>query len=120
MIAAYAINNPTQLTVLNWLRYRDVQIRAPRKALDRMRDAFAFLDEARRSGHLRTPTDSFLSLAVFPNFLVTREVLDGNLGALSFDERIAALRRLYRLVERGLAPDEIHPTSQEGSHEDER
>lgn len=120
MIAAYAINNPTQLTVLNWLRYRDVQIRAPRKALDRMREAFAFLDEARQSGHLRAPTDSFLSLAVFPNFLVTREVLDGNLGALSFDERIAALRRLYRLVERGLAPDEIHPTSQEGSHEDER
>ncbi|MFP4534970.1 MAG: TetR/AcrR family transcriptional regulator [Spirochaetaceae bacterium] len=120
MIAAYAINNPTQLTVLNWLRYRDLGIRAPRKAMERMRDAFAFLEEARRKGELRAPKDSFLSLAVFPNFLVTREVVDGNLGALPFQERIAALRRLYRLVERGLAPDEIDQSSQEGWHEDER
>lgn len=114
MIAAYSVNNPTQLTVLNWLRYRNVQIRSPRKSLERMREAFAFLENARKEGKIRAPHDSFLSLAVFPNFLVTREVLDGELERLSWKEQTAVLRRLYRLVEGGVTAFKGDLTLQEG------
>jgi AcrR family transcriptional regulator len=106
MIAAYSVNNPTQLTVLNWLRYRNVQIRSPKHSLDRMREAFAFLESAREEGTIRAPQNSFLSLAVFPNFLVTREVLDGGVEGLRWDEQTTVLRRLYRLVEGGVAAED--------------
>lgn len=106
MIAAYSVNNPTQLTVLNWLRYRNVQIRSPKHSLSRMREAFAFLESGREQGEIRAPKNSFLSLAVFPNFLVTREVLDGGLEGVPWHEQTRVLRRLFRLVEGGIAPDE--------------
>ena len=106
MFASYAINNPTQVTVLNWLRYRNVQVRPPRKAPDQIHRAFEFLKRARKSGEIESPEGSILSLGIFPNFLVSRKVLEGALPTLPWEEQILVLRRLYRLFEQGLVPRE--------------
>ena len=103
MAASYTVNNPTQLTVINWLRYRNVRVQAPRRVLDRMQEALEFIPAARSRGDIKAPRGSVGAVALFPNFLVTREILSGGMTRFSREELVAALRRLYLLFEQGVA-----------------
>lgn len=103
MIASYVINNPTQLTVINWLRYRNVDVQPPKRSFDRLENGLDFLLEPMRRREVEPPRDSLVSLALFPHFLVTREVLDRSLEKQSDEEQRRALRQLFRLFEGGVA-----------------
>lgn len=105
MTASYVINNPTQLTVINWLRYRNVDVQPPKRSLDRLENGLDFLLESMDRGEVVPPRPSLVALALFPHFLVTREVIDGSLGEKQFDEQRRSLRKLFRLFEGGAAAD---------------
>lgn len=102
--ASYAVNNPTMVTVLNWLRYRNLPVRPPQAAMDRLREGLSFMGESCRRGEMRSPVGCPFSLMVFPNFLVHREITEGGFRELSKDQRTETLRRMYRMFEGGLSP----------------
>ncbi|MFW5811898.1 MAG: TetR/AcrR family transcriptional regulator [Alkalispirochaetaceae bacterium] len=115
--ASYAVNNPTMVTVLNWLRYRSVPVRPPESAMARMREGLSFIEESCRRGEMRAPLGSPDSLIVFPNFLVHREMMESGFRELPREQQMRSLRRLYTLFERGIAPGDGEMKEQDGSDE---
>lgn len=111
MIAGYNYHNPSQLTVLNWLRYNQVQVQIPKQHIVSALKMFRFLPAMVKEGRLAgDPEDPYPMLA-FLNFVVQQELMSGPITSLTPDVHRSRIRSLFRLFAFGI--DRIQQEKQE-------
>jgi AcrR family transcriptional regulator len=103
--ASYTLNNPSLITVFNWLRFQNIGHKVNPPSPDYVRRFFTFFTDAAEAGQLSIPGGDTIRAASFLHVLAFREVMDYRQGVVPKTDLFARLRALHRLYLHGISPN---------------